>query len=125
MNLHIYMYVHTYIYVLLPLRGRNLTWYFRFSTSGTMQGAFDLILGCDLLYNTKSHSGLVSTLRKLATQSNAPVYLAYPQRHPGKHEFIELARLHFEVGVEDIGDGWVTSEGDGLYGKLEACRLQK
>lgn len=91
----------------------------------SMLGPFDLILGCDLLYNTESHPALINTLRKLATHSNlnAPAYLAYPQRHPGEDEFFDLARLHFDVSVENIGDGWVTSGSGGLYGRLAQCRL--
>ena len=82
--------------------------------------AFDLILGCDLLYNPDSYPSLLQTMRRFSEGGRAPVLLGYPPRLPGEVRFFEAVRQHFDVHVESI---WAGNDMN-HEGLLAQCRAQ-
>ena len=62
---------------------------------------FDLILGCDLLYNPDSYAALVQTMRRFS-RGGAPILLAYPPRLPDELIFFNMAREHFDVHTSPL-----------------------
>ena len=63
---------------------------------------FDLIIGCDLLYNPDSYAALLATMQWFS--QGAPVMLGYPPRLPGEVHFFEAVREHFDVSTGPLDD---------------------
>ena len=89
------------------------------------KGPFDLVIGCEVIYNSESHAPLLATLKRFSSESLAPVVLGYLERNTGESEFLDLARLHFDVDLEPIDLGSVSAEAGGMQARLAVCHPKR
>ena len=57
---------------------------------------FDIILGCELLYDPDQYGALITTLDAFLLRGNFAL-LAYSKRHDGEHRFLQMASDQFAV----------------------------
>lgn len=88
------------------------------------RGPFDLIIGCEIIYNSESHAALIATLKRCSSNSRTVIVLGFLERNAGESEFLDLARMHFDVSLEpmDLGSESVATTMGGMQARLAVCR---
>ena len=88
------------------------------------RGPFDLILGCEIVYNPESHAALIATLKRCSSASRTITLLGYLERKTGESEFLDLARMHFDVSLEEIPNmsGESAAAMGDMQARLAVCR---
>jgi predicted nicotinamide N-methyase len=67
-------------------------------------GAFDVIVGSDLIYDPNSHQALTKTMRQFAMPGNATVFLGYPNRGSSEPKFFCATEEYFDIKITSMGD---------------------
>lgn len=61
---------------------------------GGKRAPFDVILGCEVVYNDNAHADLANTINVLATREKARVILSYHERDKREAKFFEAMKAN-------------------------------